>query len=112
MDPVTALGVATSVVQFIHFSASLVSQTKRIYDSAEGTLPEYLACETTGKNLADISTKVKKSITDLVGSCHQVKLPEDEALEIICNACIEVSDELQTILYVMVLERMIIIEGY
>jgi hypothetical protein len=41
MDPITALGAASSIVQFIDFAAKVVCKGNKIYRSGNGTLQEY-----------------------------------------------------------------------
>ncbi|KAI2633041.1 hypothetical protein GGS26DRAFT_555059 [Hypomontagnella submonticulosa] len=40
MDPVTSIGLASSIVQLISFTGSLISKSREIYRSAEGSLVE------------------------------------------------------------------------
>lgn len=40
MDPLSSLGVAGNVIQFIDFGIKLVSRFKQIYRSADGALQE------------------------------------------------------------------------
>jgi len=97
MDPVTALGVASSIVQLIQFGSSLSSQANHIYRSAEGALPEHIECDSARKRLMDLSDQVKQSMRDarVVGNRPN---PGAQALEDICNGCVEVSRELQKLL--------------
>ncbi|KAK3933619.1 hypothetical protein QBC46DRAFT_401617 [Diplogelasinospora grovesii] len=52
MDPLTALSVAASVIQFIQFASSLISNTNEIYDSANGASANTL-------HLEDVYSKLK-----------------------------------------------------
>lgn len=98
MDPVSALGFASSVVQLIHFGFSLGSQVKRIYYSADGALPEHIECEESGNRLKELSDKIKESIGVMRTSSNPLAQAENKALEDICNGCIKVLDELQQLL--------------
>jgi hypothetical protein len=99
MDPVTAIGLASSVVQLIQFGFSLTSQANRIYKSAEGASPENIECYDSSKRLEELSNRVKNSMSIALGSGSQHDA-NDEALQKICDGCIEVSGELQRILCV------------
>jgi hypothetical protein len=100
MDPVTAIGLASSVVQFIQFGSSLASQANRIYKSTEGQLPEHIECSDSSKRLEELSDKVRSSMQKAMSEGGRLSA-SDEALQDICDGCIEVSGELQKILYVM-----------
>lgn len=45
MEPLTALGLASNVVQFVHFASSLISSGSEIAQSAEGATRETLELE-------------------------------------------------------------------
>ena len=100
MDPVTAIGLASSVVQFIQFGSSLASQANHIYKSAEGQLPEHIECSGSSKRLEELSGKVRSSMQKAMSEGGRPSA-SDEVLQDICDGCIEVSGELQKILYVM-----------
>jgi hypothetical protein len=95
MDPVTALSVASSVVQFIQFGFSLASQASRIYKSTEGALPEHIESENAIKRLVEVSDKIRLSM-------HEHGTSNSPALEAICNGCMEVSGDLQKLLSVSI----------
>jgi hypothetical protein len=45
MDPISALGIASSVITFVDFAAKLISTTKKIFTSDEGATIENLELE-------------------------------------------------------------------
>lgn len=51
MDPLTALGLASNIVQFVDFASKLISQSHEIYQSADGALEDNVALEHVAKNL-------------------------------------------------------------
>lgn len=55
MDPLTALGLASNVVQFISFTRELVDKGREISKSADGALIENLELEAITRNLYDLS---------------------------------------------------------
>jgi hypothetical protein len=89
MDPLTALGLASNIIQLISFTSDLVSKSREIYKSADGALVEHLELETIAKSLKDLSTdlpdelKRQKSLTNL-----------EKQLRDLCEKCNEVSIEL------------------
>jgi predicted RNase H-like nuclease (RuvC/YqgF family) len=90
MDPLSALGIAASVVQFVQFSGSLVSKSKQIYK--HGALLDHVECETATRRLTELSTDVESSLKDLeeLGSLsHDAK-----TLKLICSNCAKLSEEL------------------
>lgn len=61
MDPLTALGLAAGVVQFVSFAAHLVSRTKEIHESAAGKTKETATLESTYIKLQQMSVRLKES---------------------------------------------------
>ncbi|KAE9379537.1 hypothetical protein N431DRAFT_327470 [Stipitochalara longipes BDJ] len=93
MDGLSALSVAASVAQFIEFACSLVSESKEIYQSADGLPFRQVEAFTAAKRLAELSERINAS--------RQVDQPgvkdvstDDKALQAICDGCISVSKEL------------------
>jgi hypothetical protein len=84
MDPVTALGIAAAVAQFIQFGSSLASQASRIYRSSDGALLENIECESQSRRLKDL--------------CEGMRNSSGEALKEVCEGCLEVAGELQELL--------------
>jgi hypothetical protein len=90
MDPVSALGVAAAVAQFLQFAGSLVSESQQIY--AEGALVDHIECENATRRLDSLVNEVRSSLGDLDSLG---KLSNDaEALRVICVRCSKLSDEL------------------
>jgi hypothetical protein len=54
-DPLTALGLASNIVQLITFASSLVSKTREISKSANGALVANLELEAIASNLQELS---------------------------------------------------------
>lgn len=87
MDPLTALGLASNVIQIISFISHLVSKSREIYKSADGELVEQLELQTIAKSLQDLSadlpsqlgrqkslSKTEKQLRDLSGCCNEVSI--------------------------------------
>jgi hypothetical protein len=63
MDPVSALGVAASVVQFVEFTSSLICSTYEIYQSASGCSAASVDLETITTGLQALNTDLQQSLT-------------------------------------------------
>jgi hypothetical protein len=88
MDPLSALSIAAAVVQFVQFGCSLVSKAHQFHNSASGTLPEHIECETATARIVELTERIKSS-TNKVGFG-----PQEKAIEAICLTCSDVSSEL------------------
>jgi len=83
MDPLTALSVASSVIQFVDFGSKLITNVYHIYTSANGVLAENLDLEATTYDLSQLmirlspsqhekftcNTKEQQDLEDLVLAC-------------------------------------------
>ncbi|KAH7155899.1 hypothetical protein EDB81DRAFT_880231 [Dactylonectria macrodidyma] len=61
MDPLTALGLAAAVVQFVGFASHLVSKTKDIQESATGQSKQAATLETVYSQLQHLSSRLELS---------------------------------------------------
>lgn len=59
MDPLTALGLAAGVVQFVSFAAHLISKTKAVHDSSSGQTDEVVTLEATYTRLQELSQNLE-----------------------------------------------------
>lgn len=59
MDPLTAFGLAASIVQFVTFATSLINQTYKIYTSATGTTARAQELEEQYNILFQFSSKLQ-----------------------------------------------------
>ena len=90
MDPVSALGIAAAVAQFLQFAGSLVSQSHEIY--VEGALVDHVECENAAKRLENLAKEVQSSLGDLNG-LHKLSV-DAQALRVICLRCGKLSADL------------------
>ena len=58
MDPATALGIASSIVQLVSFTSDLISKGNEIYKSVDGALSENLELETIAASLQELSSEL------------------------------------------------------
>ncbi|KAF2110995.1 hypothetical protein BDV96DRAFT_193895 [Lophiotrema nucula] len=61
MDPFSALGLASNIIQIIDFTGRLVSQSKEIYQSTEGTLDTCVQLEEAAKNLTELCQDLEQN---------------------------------------------------
>ncbi|KAF4544448.1 uncharacterized protein LTHEOB_6018 [Lasiodiplodia theobromae] len=59
MDPLTAVGLASNILQFVDFARSIVSDAKKFYDTTSGAKDEYQEA-THGGNLSEEEKELKE----------------------------------------------------
>ncbi len=100
LDPLSALSVAASVVQFVDFAGKIVSKGKDIYESSDGALQENLSTETVTVRLREkilaleSSRRWAKQITVRPEKAHQEAAQRDQRLDEICKDCSNLSKNL------------------
>jgi hypothetical protein len=62
LDPLTAIGLAGNIVQFIDFSLTIVSKASEIRQSADGVPRENHDLEIVTKNLVAITARLTNSV--------------------------------------------------
>ncbi|KAF7940040.1 uncharacterized protein EAE98_000167 [Botrytis deweyae] len=97
MDPITALGVAAAVIQFIDYSTGIALKGREIYKSGE-----------LGANvkLGEATNRLQNLVEPLRSSLHSgiqnapspSPADADRALKDICTKCIDLSEELRGLL--------------
>ena len=58
MDPLSAVGVAGTIVQFVTFASTLISKSTEIYNSASGSSTEVLDLHHVSQHLQQLSNKL------------------------------------------------------
>lgn len=91
MDPLSALSVASSVVQFVDFANKLVSGSYEIYQSATGEAERSYELRTITNRLVRLNKTLEKSLSDPPG---QQLLPSEKDLLPLCRKCTEVAKKL------------------
>jgi hypothetical protein len=90
MDPLTALSVAGTVIQFADFSCKLISASRQLYTKSE--LDVHGQAASAANDILDYSTKLRRTLRVPQGS---TTLTEDELLlENICKGCDELAHDL------------------
>jgi hypothetical protein len=82
MDPITAVGLAGTVIQLVDFSIKIVSKSSELYLSGSDGTVENQSIEEATKDLTKLNDQVKSSS---VG---------DSDLQKLCKACGDAADEL------------------
>jgi hypothetical protein len=95
MDPVSAFRVAGTVVTFVDFCYSLVSESIEIYRSPEGISSENFQLSTLVKDLGKISTQVSDALDT---ATSQALVPSDESLVRLCQECESITAEVNSAL--------------
>lgn len=91
MDPLTALGLASNIIQVVDFSIKLVSKGYNIYRSADGSLAENVDAEANTRNLTMLITKLRRKI----GQEGNGNLSDnDQSLIRLYEKCTQIADEL------------------
>lgn len=90
MDPVSAIGLASSIIAFIDFSWELVAGTWEIYRSPDGSLDRYARLEDVIGDLQSLTQPLQAKIP--------VKSSSETRIERIARRCQEDSQALLTLL--------------
>lgn len=86
MDPASAIGLAASIIQLISFTSNLLSKTREIHNSADGTAVENLELEAITKSLQELSQEIAAGNRNLTKA--------DKQLKELCDGCQKVTREL------------------
>jgi hypothetical protein len=83
MDPLTAISLAGTIVQFVDFTTKFVSKSTELYRSGSGVLAENANIEKTTADLKKLNHRLEQT-----AAAHE---PD---LQTLCQACGEVADQL------------------
>ena len=83
MDPITAVSLAGTVIQFVDFTGKVISKSTEFYRSGRGEFAEHDDIETTAADLTKLNTQLK-----------QTTAVDDPDLQALCQACGDVADQL------------------
>ena len=90
MDPITAIGLASSILTFIDYANKIVSGTYEVYKSVTGTTEENAHIDTIISDLREVADGLD---SDLVG-----KTKHERALKELAAKCEKLSTELLSLL--------------
>jgi hypothetical protein len=94
MDSLTALGLASNIVQFVDFTSKLLTATRRLYVSQSGANPEYLELENLAQNIKELAEGAKPR--NHFPNTRNM-MTQDKTLLELGNQCIIVSDQLLSV---------------
>lgn len=94
MNPLTGLGLAANILQFIDFTTKIISASVDLYQSGSGAKAEYFEAESFAIHLRELADKMILPET----SGHGVFKDEGKALKSIATQCREIADELLDVL--------------
>lgn len=92
MEPLSIISLTGNIIQFIEFTAQLVSKGRKINDSKEGALIDHVDLSTTSNHLVELSKYVSNSLRSQ-GSSQELS-PLDRRLQEVCGGCWVVASEL------------------
>ncbi|TVY75950.1 hypothetical protein LSUE1_G006018 [Lachnellula suecica] len=88
LDPLTAISLAGTIVQFLDFSSKVISKTRQLTKSASGTTEEVLNVEHVTRDLLNLSQNLRD------GNPSESNHHDDQKLKALCNGCIAFSERL------------------
>jgi hypothetical protein len=98
MDPLTALSLAGTVVQFVDFGSRLLSDCRELYKSKTGTLTAYEVLELVTLDLRALVRKLQESFppagSHLLNHLVDNHLEKPGSFRRICDKAAEVAEEL------------------
>ncbi|OCL06397.1 hypothetical protein AOQ84DRAFT_390221 [Glonium stellatum] len=92
MDPLSALGLAGNIVQFVDFSCKIVTAGSDIYNSASGMTAKHEQLEKATQRLYDLTRNLDESRKHIVASRRLT--PADTAQGVILQDCQNIASEL------------------
>jgi hypothetical protein len=84
MDPLSALSIASAVIQIVDFSSKVIARTREVYQSADGSIEELTLIEDATANLDDLM-KDLTSKTEIEASSSVLfdqKTPDQQLLQL------------------------------
>jgi hypothetical protein len=91
MDPATALGIASSIVQLVSFSSDLISKGNEIYKSVDGALSDNVELATIAASLQELSSELP--LTFFNNPKRQLSKTEKQ-MQDLCQGCRKLSTQL------------------
>ena len=92
LDPMSALSIAASAVQFVDFARMIVCKTKDLYLSTDGVLQENKQTETVTMRLKELAKSIRVPATPPLSNSGSSLT--NSRLQKICMECSSVSTEL------------------
>ena len=93
MDPLSALGLASNIVQLVQFVGAVISDSHEVCSSADGALQRNSMLEEVAQNLAEMNSELMRSQRSM-SSWFMSLSPAERQLKNLCEECDVVSREL------------------
>lgn len=74
IDPLSALSLASAIVQFIDFGIRIISQTQEIYQSKYGVNQENVTIGQITQDIRDLTKDVRKNVNVRQAQTYDIKL--------------------------------------
>lgn len=97
MEALTALSVASSVIQSVDFSSKLLSKSKKLYRSKNGVLSSTIDSERIILALSTLLVSLRRKLPEnriLSGGTPPKRSENDEALDGLCKRSVEIAEQL------------------
>ncbi|KAL4778502.1 hypothetical protein BJX76DRAFT_366229 [Aspergillus varians] len=91
MDPLSALGLATSVIQLVEFATKLISKGRELYRSPDGVLADHAEKTAISSRLSNLSKGLLSSLDGITGS--QKLSPAQEGLRDVAQESYVVAED-------------------
>jgi hypothetical protein len=95
LDPLTALGLASNIVQFISFAWDLVADGRELYHSADGSSVKNKDAEILAADLERVAAPLSSSAEGLAKNGN-VEDADEASLRQLCERCTRIAAELQS----------------
>lgn len=92
MEPLSALGLATSIVQFVDFATKIVHGARQIYQTGAGAATENADIELCATELHNLCSRIETS------KIPHPRSADEDALCRIAERCVSISNELSSLL--------------
>jgi NACHT NTPase-like protein len=89
LDPISAIGLAGNIVQFLDFARSIISESHAVYHSADGTKDEFAELEAIARHIQGFTSSLKDP---------NFETKTADAFDAVRKSCLDVATELSGIL--------------
>ncbi|KAJ4983048.1 hypothetical protein SVAN01_11464 [Stagonosporopsis vannaccii] len=98
MDPLTAVSLVGTILQFIDFGSKLVSEGKELYHSTTGALEDNIRIADVTSDLRALCVPIQSASLTYSGRARGIAQIHQHELQKLATACMQVADKLMPIL--------------
>src|SRR5690242_3178890 len=98
MDPLTAVSLVGTILQFIDFGVKLFSEGKELYHSTTGALEDNIRITDVTSDLRDLCIPLQRASLPYYNGARGIAQVHQNALQKLATSCIQVADKLMPIL--------------